>query len=150
MTSTADDPASFHALHRLADYPVLAALARESTKAIKLDGRACRYIYESALPRIDWLAVSASERAFMCSLGIALTTAELIAVLQALPPELPVMLSVSEGGIDYARAIRVADVARHGRDWSGAPIGQYRELPDDETTGEPFRALLIDLEPGAA
>jgi hypothetical protein len=59
-----------HALYRLADYPVLAALARERTKATKLDGRACRHLYEAALPRIDWSAVSASELAFMRSLGI--------------------------------------------------------------------------------
>lgn len=70
MTSAANDPAVWHALHRLADYPVLDALAREGTKGIKLDGRACRYIYEAALPRIDWQAVSASELAFMRSLGI--------------------------------------------------------------------------------
>lgn len=65
-----NDPAVWNTLHRLADYPVLAALAREGTEATKLDGRACRYIYEAALPRIDWQAVSASERAFMRSLGI--------------------------------------------------------------------------------
>ena len=70
MTVPATDPDVWHALHRLADYPVLSALAREGTEAIKLDGRACRYIYEAALPRIDWQAVSVGERAFMCSLGI--------------------------------------------------------------------------------
>lgn len=64
------DPAVWQALHRLTDYPVLAALAREGTEAIKLDGRACRYIYEAGLPRIGWQAVSVSERAFMRSLGI--------------------------------------------------------------------------------
>ena len=70
MTVPATDRDVWHALHRLADYPVLSALAREGTEAIKLDGRACRYIYEAALPRIDWQAVSASELAFMRSLGI--------------------------------------------------------------------------------
>ena len=65
-----NDPATMHTLSRLADYPVLASLAQGGTKASKLDGRACRYIYEAALPRIDWQAVSASERAFMHSLGI--------------------------------------------------------------------------------
>ena len=64
------DPAIMHALYRLADYQVLASLARERTTATKLDGRACRYIYESALARIDWQAVSASELALMRSLGI--------------------------------------------------------------------------------
>ena len=64
------DPAVMHALYRLADYPVLAVFAREGTEASKLDGRACRYIYETAVPRIDWQAVSASERAFMRALEI--------------------------------------------------------------------------------
>lgn len=149
MTSASNDPAAWHALHPLADYPVLDALAREGTEATKLDGRACRYIYEAALPRIDWQAVSASERAFMRSLGVPLTTAELIALLQALPPDLPVMLP-AEGGIDHARSVRVAEVARHSREWASTPVGQYRELPDDEATGVPFRALLLDLEPGAS
>jgi len=65
-----NDPATMHPLYRLADYPVLASLAQGGTKASKLDGRACRYIYEAALPRIDWQAMSTSERAFMHSLGI--------------------------------------------------------------------------------
>ncbi|MDD5470497.1 MAG: hypothetical protein PHP05_01095 [Sideroxydans sp.] len=65
-----NDPAVLHALYRLADYPVLAALAQERTTATKLDGRACRLIYSEALPRIDWQAVSASELAFLRSLGI--------------------------------------------------------------------------------
>ena len=77
---------------------------------------------------------------------VTINVADLIATLQTLPPDLPVMLIVSEGGIDYARAVRVADVARHHRDWSFMPIGQYRELPDENTAGEPFRAVVIDLD----
>lgn len=64
------DPDVLHALHWLADYPVLAALAQARTSAIKLDGRACRFIYSEALPRIDWQVVSAGELAFVRSLGI--------------------------------------------------------------------------------
>ena len=80
-------------------------------------------------------------------IAMAKAAAELIAMLQALPPDLPVMLR-AEGGIDHARSVRVVDAARHKREWASTPIGQYRELPDDETTGEPFRVILIDLEPG--
>ena len=58
------------ALHRLADYPMLHVLARERTQAIRLDGRACRYIYEAAVTVIDWDVVSARELAFMRLLGI--------------------------------------------------------------------------------
>ncbi len=65
-----NDPAVLHALYRLADYPALAALARERTTATKLDGRACQMIYSEALSRIDWQAVSANELDFMCSMGI--------------------------------------------------------------------------------
>ena len=65
-----NDPAAWHALHRLAEYPVLAALAREGTEATKLDGRACRHIYESERRQIVWRTVSARELDFMRSLGI--------------------------------------------------------------------------------
>ena len=70
MISKAEGKSVLHSLYRLADYPVLAALSRDRSQATRLDGRACRYIYEAALPRIDWQAMSASERAFMHSLGI--------------------------------------------------------------------------------
>jgi len=53
MTFAASDSAVWHALHLLTDYPVLTALAREGTQAVKLDGRACRYVYEASLARID-------------------------------------------------------------------------------------------------
>lgn len=66
----ATDDALLNALHWLADYPLLAALAKERTTATKLDGRACRFIYSEALPRIDWQAMSASELAFLRSLVI--------------------------------------------------------------------------------
>jgi len=65
-----DHTDNMHALHLVAVYPVLAALARERTEATRLDGRTCRFIYEAALHRIDWQAVRARERDFMRSLGI--------------------------------------------------------------------------------
>ena len=74
-----------------------------------------------------------------------MTVGDLIAALQGLPTALPVMIP-AEGGIDHASAVRVTEAARHQRDWAGTPVGQYRELPDDETTGEPFRAVVIDLD----
>ena len=66
------DPTVLHALYRLADYPVLAALSHDRSQARRLDGRACRYIYEAASPQIDWQAVSANELKFMRSLGIVI------------------------------------------------------------------------------
>ncbi|MCQ9730197.1 HAD family hydrolase [Pseudomonas aeruginosa] len=77
-----------------------------------------------------------------------MTVAGLIATLQGLPQDLPVMLA-AESGIDHARSVRVAEVARHPRDWAGTPVGQYRELPDDDTTGNPFGAVIIDLDGSA-
>lgn len=65
-----DDPAILHALYTLADYPVLAALAAERTEATRLDGRACRAIYEDARQRIDWQAMPPHEREFAQRLGV--------------------------------------------------------------------------------
>lgn len=76
-----------------------------------------------------------------------MTSDELIAALQTLPPDLPVMLP-TEGGFDHALRVRVAEVARHSRDWASTPVGQYQELPSDDTGGEPFYAVIIDLDGG--
>lgn len=74
----------------------------------------------------------------------AMTVADLIVLLRELPPDLPVMLPC-EAGIDHACAVRVADVARHRRDWTWTPVGQYREMPHEDTVGPPIRAAIIDL-----
>jgi hypothetical protein len=68
-----NDPAALSAGYRLADYPVLALLARDRTEATRLDGRACLAIYESAPQGIDWSAVSADEKALMRLLGLCLS-----------------------------------------------------------------------------
>lgn len=64
------NPAIWHGVYLLADFPVLAALAYKRTEAIKLDGRACHAIYIEAMDRLDWQDMPASELAFMKSLGI--------------------------------------------------------------------------------
>jgi len=69
-TQLVTDAAVIHALYTLADYPVLAALAAERTQASRLDGRACRAIYDAALPGI-WQTVSDHEQEFMRRLGVA-------------------------------------------------------------------------------
>lgn len=78
-----------------------------------------------------------------------MTVAELIAKLQMIPPDLPVMLD-AEGGIDHACSIRLIEAVRDDCDWGGTPVGQYRELSDEEDTAStcfmPFRAVLIDLD----
>lgn len=64
------NPIIWHGQYRLADFPVLSALARERTEATELDGRTCHFIYTESMDRIDWQALSASELALMKSLGI--------------------------------------------------------------------------------
>ena len=64
------DVQTMHGLHRLANYPVLAALARPRTEATRLDGRACHFLYSEAISRIDWATVSPDERSFIQRLGI--------------------------------------------------------------------------------
>ena len=64
------DPAVMHAFHRLADYPVLALLTRGRTEATRLDGRTCRYFYETAAPGINCRTISPAEQAFIRSLGL--------------------------------------------------------------------------------
>ena len=70
MISKAEGKSVLHSLYRLADYPLLAALSRDRSQAKRLDGRACRYIYEAAWQQIDWQALSANELEFMRSLGV--------------------------------------------------------------------------------
>jgi DNA-binding GntR family transcriptional regulator len=69
-TQLVTDAAVMHALYTLADYSVLAELASKRTQASQLDGRACRAIYDAALPSLDWQAVSDHEREFMRRLGV--------------------------------------------------------------------------------
>jgi len=57
-----------HTLIRLADYPLLLALASKQTSATRLDGRACRYLYANAT--IDTATVSAHELDLIVALGV--------------------------------------------------------------------------------
>ena len=68
------DPAVMQTLHQLAEYPVLAALAASRTQAARLDGRACRYLYEAAGSVLAQYEVSENERAFMQQLGVVVQT----------------------------------------------------------------------------
>lgn len=68
------DPDVLRAFHRLADYPALSVLAATRTQATKLDGRACRYLYEAAGSALAQYEVSENERAFMQQLGVVVPT----------------------------------------------------------------------------
>ena len=64
------DLSVMQALHQLADYPVLSALARQCTQATQLDGRACRFIYQAARSTLARHEMSEKEQAFMRQLGV--------------------------------------------------------------------------------
>lgn len=68
------EPAVLREFHRLADYPALSVLAATRTQATKLDGRACRYLYEAAGSALAQYEVSENERAFMQQLGLGVPT----------------------------------------------------------------------------
>ena len=70
------DPAVIHALYRLADYPVLALLARGRTDTTKLDGRACFYIYTEAAVALVLSHLSPRELDFMPMLGVETSSLE--------------------------------------------------------------------------
>jgi hypothetical protein len=63
-------PDLMNRLHNLSEYPVLAELACVRTKASRLDGRACKMLYEQALQTIDLAAISPEELMLMRRLGV--------------------------------------------------------------------------------
>lgn len=61
-----------HKLYRLADFPVLAQLAKDKTTATQLDSRACRHIYESNLDKLNPAKFSEHEMALIRTLKVNL------------------------------------------------------------------------------
>ena len=61
---------AMNALYTLADFPVLASLARERTQASKLDGRACRHLYLEAAAKLEQPHIPSRELALMRVLGV--------------------------------------------------------------------------------
>ena len=102
------DPAVMRALHRLADYPVLAALAATRTHATSLDGRACRYLYEAAGSALAQYEVWESERAFMQQLSVVVPTN----AREAEEVLLTVCLEVAQGVREMPCSAQQANVMR--------------------------------------
>lgn len=100
MTVPATDPDVWHALHRLTDYPVLAALAREGTEATKLDGRTCHYLYTEAAATMDVSLIPAQELAFMRTLGFE-------------PPGLESLVAITHEGNCLIARLSGGRVLRH-------------------------------------
>lgn len=70
VTSDIDTSVILNSLHALDDYPYLASLARQITSATRLDGRACRHVYLTALQSFKWNDVSPREQELMAALGL--------------------------------------------------------------------------------
>lgn len=64
---------ALRASHRIADFPVLASLAKGRTKAIRLDGRACLHLYAEAGATLDVSLLPEHELTFVRSLGLEST-----------------------------------------------------------------------------
>lgn len=94
------DPAIMHALYRLADYPVLAALAVPHTQATRLDGRTCRHLYAQALDTMDVSWLPAQEIAFMRALGLE-------------PPGLESLVAITQEGEYLVARLSGGRVLRH-------------------------------------
>ncbi len=62
---------ALHSLHVLDDYPLLLSIATHITKATKLDGRACRHLYMTALHKVHWNEVLPREQQLMTALGLS-------------------------------------------------------------------------------
>lgn len=95
-----NEPSVMHALYRLADYPVLASLARGRTEATKLDGRACEHIYTDAAATMDVSFIPPHELAFMRSLGFE-------------PPGLESLVAITQEGDCLIARLSGGRVLRH-------------------------------------
>lgn len=61
-----------HSLHVLDEYPLLLSIATPITRATKLDGRACRHLYMTALHnKVHWNELLPREQQLMTALGLS-------------------------------------------------------------------------------
>jgi hypothetical protein len=134
------DPAVMRALHRLADYPVLAALAATRTHATSLDGRACRYLYEAAGSALAQYEVSESERAFMQQLSVVVPTN----AREAEEVLLTVCLEVAQGVREMPCSAQQANVMRV----AAMVIG--RSFPASQKRLSAAAARYFEAHPGEA
>ena len=70
-----------------------------------------------------------------------MTVAELIAKLQALPPDLPVM-TAGEYGYDHVKGVQIAEVVYPPHGWSG-DYWQKGDAIGDTRVGEPLSAVIL-------
>lgn len=137
-----------HALYTLHDYPVLAALAAERTQASRLDGRACRAIYDAALPGV-WQNVSDHEREFMRQIGVAGMKAHLSLNAGGLIAQLEIGGRIVAGNAHkMAEQLRLAGVTA-----DSLTATDWKTDPDHAPTSGQIiavKAALRDLPPKTA
>lgn len=121
------DPAIMHGLYRLADYPVLAALAAPHTQAIRLDGRACQYLYAQALDTMDASWLPAQELAFMRMLGVE-------------PPGLESLVAITQDGEYLVARLSGGRVLRHQDALSLADLLSVEGVTADDVRSPDWRA----------
>ena len=63
-------PENSNRLYTLAEYPQLCGFAKKHTTAIRLDGRACAWIYGEHRTEIDWDALTPAEKALLALLDV--------------------------------------------------------------------------------
>ena len=129
------DPAVWHALHRLTDYPVLAALAREDTEAIKLDGRACHHLYTVAAATMDVTLIPPHELAFMRSLGFE-------------PPGLDSLVAITQEGDFLIARLSGGRVLRHNDALSLADMLRAEGVTVEDVRSPDWRAGDIAVANG--
>lgn len=121
------DPAIMHALYRLADYPVLAALVTRHAQATRLDGRACRHLYAQALDTMDVSWLSAQELAFMRMLGVE-------------PPGLESLVAITREGEYLVARLSGGRVLRHKDALSLADLLSVEGVTADDVRSPDWRA----------
>lgn len=63
-------PEDAHRLYELAEFPQICEFAHIHTAAVRLDGRACAWLYGIHRAEIDWDALVPAERELIRVLGV--------------------------------------------------------------------------------
>ena len=131
-----NDPAAMHAVYPLADYPVLAELARSSgTDAIKLDGRARHHLDTVAAATMDVSCIPAQELAFMRSLGFE-------------PPGLESLAAITQDGDCLIARLSGGRVLRHNDAASLADLLRAEGVTAEDVRSPDWRAGEIAVANG--
>ena len=121
------DPSAWHALYRLADYPVLAELAARGTQATRLDGRACQHLYAQALDTMDVSSLPAQELALMRALGLE-------------PPGVEALVAITQDGEHLVARLSGGRVLRHQDALSLADLLAAQGVTADDVRSPDWRA----------